>query len=85
MIIDRDPAVLAMIDERLPRTSREMTEQVIAAMAAPGGGDRAAILRAHASFGVVKGATVAATASADGKLSETDRAEILAAALRALG
>jgi AcrR family transcriptional regulator len=85
MIIDRDPAVLAMIDERLPRTSREMTEQVIAVIAAPGGGDRASILRAHAAFGVVKGATMAAMASADGKLSEADRAEILDAALRALG
>jgi hypothetical protein len=54
-------------------------------IAAPGGGDRAAILRAHAAFGVVKGATMAAMASADGKLSEADRAEILDAALRALG
>jgi AcrR family transcriptional regulator len=85
MIVDRDPAVLGMIDERLPRTSAEMTEQVITALAAPGGGDRAAILRAHAAFGVVKGASMAAMAMGDGKLSDADRAEILGAALRALG
>jgi AcrR family transcriptional regulator len=83
-IIDRDPAVLAMIDERMGRTSREMTAQVIAAIAAPGGGDHAAILRAHAAFAVVKGATMAAMAMSDGKLSDADRAEILDAALRVL-
>lgn len=83
-IVDRDPTVLAMIDERLPRTSRETIEQVIAAIAAPSGGDHAAILRAHAAFGVVKGATMAAMAMGGGKLSDADRAEILEAALRAL-
>jgi AcrR family transcriptional regulator len=83
-IIDKDPAVLAMIDERLPRTSREMTDEVITAIAGPCGGDRASILRAHAAFAVVKGATMAALASGDGKLGEADRSEILGAALRAL-
>jgi len=84
-IVDKDPAVLAMIDKRLPLTSREMTEQVIAVLAGPGGGDRAAILRANAAFGVIKGASMAAVASGDGKLSDADRTEILDAALRALG
>jgi hypothetical protein len=75
-----------MIDERLPRTSREMTEQVMVALAAPGGGDRGAILRANAAFGAIKGASMAAAmASGDGKLSDADRTEILDAALRALG
>jgi AcrR family transcriptional regulator len=83
-IIDRDPAVLAMIDERMGRNSREMTAQVIAAIAAPGGGDHAAIVRAHAAFAVVKGATMAAMTMSDGKLSDADRAEILDAALRVL-
>lgn len=83
-VIDRDPAVLATLDKHLPRTSGEMTEQVIAAVAGPGA-DRAAILRANAAFAVVKGATMAALASDDGKLSAADRTEILGAALRALG
>lgn len=83
-IIDRDPAVLAMIDERTGRTSRETTGQVIAAIAAPGGGDHVAILRAHAAFAVIKGGTMAAMAMGDGKIGDADRAEILGAALRVL-
>jgi AcrR family transcriptional regulator len=63
-IVDRDPTVLAMIDERLPRTSREMTEQVIAALAGPGTG-RAGVLRAHAAFAAIKEATLAAVTPAD--------------------
>ena len=34
-IFDRDPAALAIIDEQLPRPSRELTEQTIAVLAAP--------------------------------------------------
>lgn len=113
-IVDRDPTVLAMIDERLPRTSQEMTDQVIAALAGPDSG-RAGVLRAHAAFAAIKEATLAAVAdpgspgSSDadrpdgpdgsdadrpngpggpgggpGTLDPADRAEILAAALRAL-
>jgi AcrR family transcriptional regulator len=93
-IIDRDPAVLAMIDEQLSRTSEEMTQQVMAALAGPGA-DRTSLIRANAAFSVIKGATMAAlsrdTASPDGPepdaavLDPADRAEILDAALRALG
>jgi AcrR family transcriptional regulator len=82
-VIDRDPAVLAMIDEHLSRSSRAMTEQVMTALAGPGA-DHAAIIRANAAFGVVKGATMAALALGGGKLTPRDREEILAAALRAL-
>jgi AcrR family transcriptional regulator len=82
-IIDRDPAVLAMIDAHLSQDSREMTEQVISALAGPGA-DHAAVIRANAAFGVVKGATMAALALGGGKLTPRDRQEILAAALRAL-
>jgi AcrR family transcriptional regulator len=105
-IVDRDPAVLAIIDERLPRTSQEMTDQVIAALAGPGTG-RAGVIRAHAAFAAIKEATLAATADpsshsspggagspgspgspgrpgSPGALDPADRAEILAAALRAL-
>jgi AcrR family transcriptional regulator len=116
-IVDRDPTVLAMIDERLPRTSQEMTDQVIAALAGPDSG-RAGVLRAHAAFAAIKEATLAAVADparpdspdapgragstgggpgspgspdgpgrpggSPGTLDPADRAEILAAALRAL-
>ena len=82
-VIDRDPAVLSMIDDHLPRTSQELTEQVINALAglAP---DRPAIIRAHAAFAVIKGATMAALALTGGTLDPADRTEILHAALRAL-
>jgi AcrR family transcriptional regulator len=82
-IIDRDPAVLAMIDQQLPRTSQELTEQVIGVVAGPGA-DRSAIIRAHAAFAVVKAATMATLATGDGTLTDTDRTEILASALRVL-
>ena len=104
-IVDRDPAVLSMIDERLSRTSREMTDQVLAALAGPDTG-RAGLLRAHAAFAAIKEATLAATTmpgnpsaaspgpaspvpaspgtAPGGVLDPADRAEILAAALRAL-
>jgi AcrR family transcriptional regulator len=82
-LIDRDPAVLAMIDERLPRTSRQTTGQVIAVLAGPDA-DRSAVIRAHASLAVVKGATMAALESGDGTLDPADRAEILRLALGAL-
>ena len=41
-------------------------------------------IRAHAAFGVVKDATLAALATAEGQLTARDRSELLAAALRAL-
>jgi len=82
-IIDRDPTVLSMIDERLPRKSHELTAQVITALAGPDA-DRAAIIRANAAFAAIKGATMAALAQGDGTLTPEDRAEILSAALRAL-
>lgn len=86
-VIDRDPAVLEMIDEQLPQSSQQMVGQVIAALAGPGA-DRAATIRANAAFAVIKGATMAAMSlgglDADGKLEPGDREEILGAALRAL-
>jgi hypothetical protein len=66
-----------------------MTQQVMAALAGPGA-DRASLIRANAAFSVIKGATMAALSSdtaAQGAtgLDPADRAEILGAALRALG
>ena len=83
-IIDSDPTVLAMIDERLPRKSREVRQQVITALAGTPT-SRAAIIRAHAALAVTKAAALAAMEAGDGRLTEADRAEILDAALRALG
>ena len=80
---DKDPAVLAMIDERLPQTSRQMTERVVTVLAGPGA-DRAAVIRAHAALAVVKGATMAALELGDGALTPAGRAEILALALHTL-
>jgi AcrR family transcriptional regulator len=82
-IIDRDPAVLELIDKRLPRTSQQMTGAVIAALAGPDPG-HLTIVRAHAAFAVIKGATMAAMELGGGTLQPGDRDEILAAALRTL-
>lgn len=82
-LIDRDPAVLAMIDERLPRTSQQTTGQVIAVLAGPDA-DRSAIVRANAALAVVKGATMAALELNGGRLDPADRAEILQLALSTL-
>jgi AcrR family transcriptional regulator len=82
-IIDRDPAVLAMIDEQLPRSSAELTAQTVAALAGPAP-DRAALIRANAALAVAKDATIAAMQLGGGKLEAADRAEVLAIAMRAL-
>ena len=82
-LIDRDPAVLAMIDERLPRTSRQTTGQVIAVLAGPDA-DRSAVVRAHAALAVIKGATMAALELGGGTLEPADREEILQLALGVL-
>ena len=83
VILDRDPAALAMIDEQLPRSSRELTEQTLAALAGPDP-DRAALIRANAALAVVKAATMTAVQLSGGPLTMADRAEVLAAALRVL-
>jgi AcrR family transcriptional regulator len=82
-IIDKDPAAVQIIDKYLPRSSAEMTGAILAALAGPGAGHTGAI-RAHAAFSVTKGATLAALELSGDGLEPADRAEILAAALRAL-
>jgi AcrR family transcriptional regulator len=66
-IVGADPAVRALLDERLPRKPADMFADVIAALAGPDP-DRAALLRAHAAFAVVKEATAAALRLGDGAL-----------------
>jgi AcrR family transcriptional regulator len=82
-IFDRDPAALAIIDEQLPRPSRELTEQTIAVLAGPDPG-HAALIRASAALAVAKAATLAALDLGGGTLSAADRAEVLAVTLRTL-
>jgi AcrR family transcriptional regulator len=82
-IFDRDPTALAMIDSQLPRSSAEMTAQTVAALAGPDP-SRAALIRANAALAGVKAATIAALDLGGGTLSEADREEVLAAALRSL-
>ncbi len=82
-IFDRDPAALAIIDEQLPRSSRELTEQTLAALAGPDPG-HAALIRANAALAVAKSATIAAMDLSGGTLAPADRAEVLAIALRTL-
>jgi AcrR family transcriptional regulator len=83
VILDRDPTALAMIDQQLPISSQELTEQTIAALAGPDP-DRAALIRANAALAVAKAATLAAVQLSGGPLAPADRAEVLAAALRVL-
>jgi AcrR family transcriptional regulator len=83
VILDRDPTALAMIDQQLPRSSKELIEQTIAALAGPDP-DRAALIRANAALAVVKAATMAAVQLSGGPFAPADRAEVLAAALRVL-
>jgi hypothetical protein len=72
-----------MIDSQLPRSSAEMTAQTVAALAGPDP-SRAALIRANAALAGVKAATIAALDLGGGTLSEADREEVLAAALRSL-
>jgi AcrR family transcriptional regulator len=88
VMIDRDPAVLKLITDQLPDSSERINQQVVEVLAGPGA-DRAAIIRANAAFTVAKNATTAVLSPRQGptddvKLDPADRAEILAAALRAL-
>jgi AcrR family transcriptional regulator len=82
-IVSADPAVRALLDGRLPRTPADMFADVIAALAGPRP-DRAALLRAHAAFAVVKEATTAALRLDGGVLRDADRADILDIATRTL-
>ncbi|MBO0828031.1 MAG: helix-turn-helix transcriptional regulator, partial [Streptosporangiales bacterium] len=81
-LVTADPRIHTVLDERLPRRPQEMVDAIVATLAGPRP-SRAALIRAHAAFAVVKEATVAALGS-DDELSRADRREIVAAALRAL-
>ncbi|WP_279579075.1 hypothetical protein [Fodinicola feengrottensis] len=82
-IVGSDPSVRAIIDPQLPRRPDEIFAALLAGLAGPRP-SRAGKIRAQAAFAVVKEATVGAMGSAHDSLRPADRAEILAAALRAL-
>jgi AcrR family transcriptional regulator len=79
-VVEQDPAVVALIDEQLPRSSAEMIGGVIAALAGDGAG-RSAIIRAHAAVAVTKSAAIELDG---GPFGEADRAEVLTIALGTL-
>jgi AcrR family transcriptional regulator len=79
-VVDKDPAVLALIDERLPTTSAKMIAGVVAALAGPAA-ERAAIIRAQAAIAVTKSAAMELDG---GPLDAADRAQVLNIALGTL-
>lgn len=83
-LIGNDPSIRSMLEERTQRhRGREIIDSLVAALAGTRA-DRAGRIRARAAYAVAKDGTLAAVSDGDGRLSPSDRAEILAAALRAL-
>ena len=81
-VIGNDPSARSALQDLLPR-SREINETITAALAGPRP-DPAGIIRAHAAYGAAKNGTLALLAARGGHLTQHDRAELLAAAERAL-
>ena len=81
-VIGNDPSAQSALQDLIPR-SREVNEAITAALAGPQP-DPAAIIRAHAAYAAAKNGTLALLAAHGGRLSRLDRAELLAAAERAL-
>jgi len=83
-MIGNDPSVQAALREQTAyRDADRINDAFLAALSGPGGDVRAAI-RARAALTVAKQTTLALAAGSGSPLRATDRAEILAAALRAL-
>lgn len=81
-VIGNDPSARSALQDLLPR-SREINESITAALAGPRP-DPAGIIRAHAAYAAAKNGTLALLAARGGHLTQQDRAELLAAAERAL-
>jgi AcrR family transcriptional regulator len=81
-VIGNDPSAQSALQDLVPR-SREVNEAITAALAGPQP-DPARIIRAHAAYAAAKNGTLALLAAHGGRLSRLDRAELLAAAERAL-
>jgi hypothetical protein len=81
-VIGSDPSARSALQDLLPR-SREANGAITAALAGPRP-DPASTIRAHAAYAAAKNGTLALLAARDGHLTQQDRAELLAAAERAL-
>jgi AcrR family transcriptional regulator len=81
-IIGNDPSARSAIQDLLSR-SREVNEAITAALAGTQA-DPAGIIRAHAAYAAAKNGTLALLAAQGDHLTQQDRAELLAAAERAL-
>lgn len=81
-VIGNDPSAKSALQDLLPR-SQEINQAITAALAGPQPGS-AGIIRAHAAYAAAKNGTLALLAAHGGRLSRLDRAELLAAAERAL-
>jgi AcrR family transcriptional regulator len=82
-VIGNDPSLQSARGALVTR-SREINEGIVAALAGDGPGSPGEV-RAHAAYAVVKSGTLALLTSNGGRLPAADRAQLLAAALRALG
>jgi AcrR family transcriptional regulator len=81
-VIGSDPSARSALQDLLPR-SRELNGAITAALAGPRP-DPASTIRAHAAYAAAKNGTLALLAARGGHLTQQDRAELLAAAERAL-
>jgi AcrR family transcriptional regulator len=81
-VIGNDPSARSALQDLLPR-SREVNEAITAALAGPRP-DPPCIIRAHAAYAAAKNGTLALLTARGGHLARQDRAELLAAAERAL-
>jgi AcrR family transcriptional regulator len=83
-VVTRDPSVMRVVVERAACPNpQEQLDAILAVLAGPEP-DPAALIRAHAAFSVAKDTTLAQMSQRGGVLPPADRAEILAAAERAL-
>jgi AcrR family transcriptional regulator len=82
-MIGNDPSMRSALQGDLLARSREINHGLTTALAGPRP-DPAAIIRAHAAYAVVKNGTLAIMSANGGRLSPAERAELRAAALRAL-
>jgi AcrR family transcriptional regulator len=81
-VIGNDPSAGSALQDLLPR-SRELNQAITVALAGPRP-DPASLIRAHAAYAAVTNGTLALLATRDGQHRQQDRAELLAAAERAL-
>lgn len=83
-VVSNDPSVIRVVMERATCPNpQEKLDAIIAVLAGPDP-DPVARIRAHAAFSITKDTTLSQMSTGNGELTPADRAEILAAARRAL-